>query len=96
MKREKTKLVTSIGGQALMEGIMMRGPKKTTVAVRKADGTIELEEVKPLDWVKKYKILRIPIIRGIANLIDSLVTGNKALMLSADTALEGEEVPFKI
>ncbi len=93
MKREKTKLVTSIGGQALMEGIMMRGPKKTTVAVRKADGTIELEEVKPLDWVKKYKILRIPIIRGIANLIDSLVTGNKALMLSADKALEGEEVP---
>lgn len=93
MKREKTKLVTSIGGQALMEGIMMRGPKKTTVAVRKSDGTIELEEVKPLDWAKKYKILRIPIIRGIVNLIDSLVTGNKALMLSADKALDGEEVP---
>ncbi len=93
MKRQKTKLVTSIGGQALMEGIMMRGPKKTTVAVRKSDGTIELEEIKPLDWAKKYKLFRIPIIRGVVNLIDSLVTGNKALMLSADKALDGEEVP---
>lgn len=93
MKREKAKLITSIGGQALMEGIMMRGPKKTTVAVRKSDGIIELEEIKPLDWARKYKILRIPIVRGIVNLIDSLVTGNKALMLSADKALEGEEVP---
>ena len=93
MKRQRTKLVTSIGGQALMEGIMMRGPKKTTVAVRKSDGTIELEEIKPLDWAKKYKLFRIPIIRGVVNLIDSLVTGNKALMLSADKALDGEEVP---
>ena len=72
---------------------MMRGPKKTTVAVRKSDGTIELEEIKPLDWAKKYKLFRIPIIRGVVNLIDSLVTGNKALMLSADKALDGEEVP---
>ena len=49
MKREKTKLITSIGGQALIEGIMMRGPKKSTIAVRKSDGSIELEEIKPLD-----------------------------------------------
>ena len=55
MKKQKTKLITSIGGQALMEGIMMRGPKKCTMAVRKSDGTIELEEVKPLDWAKKHK-----------------------------------------
>ncbi len=93
-KRDKTKIVTSIGGQALMEGIMMRGPKKSTVAVRKADKTIELEEIKPLDLSKKYKILRLPIIRGLANLIDSLVTGNKALMMSADKALQdGEDIP---
>ena len=62
MKREKTKLITSIGGQALMEGIMMRGPFKTTVAVRKADGTIEMEEIQPLNLTKKYKILRLPIL----------------------------------
>ncbi len=91
MKREKTKIVTSIGGQALLEGIMMRGPKKSTVAVRKSDGTIELQEIQPLNLAKKHKILRIPIIRGVANMIDSLVTGQRALMISADRALDGEE-----
>lgn len=93
MKREKTKLITSIGGQALMEGIMMRGPKKTTVAVRKPDGEIELEEIEPMNLGKKNKFFRLPIIRGIVNMIDSLVTGNKALMLSADKAIGDEEVP---
>lgn len=90
MKREKTKLITSIGGQALMEGIMMRGPKKSTVAVRKSDGTIELEEIQPLDWSKKHKILGLPIIRGVVNMIDSLVTGMKALTMSADKILDEE------
>lgn len=93
MKREKTKLITSIGGQALMEGIMMRGPKKCTIAVRKNDGTIEMEEIEPLNWAKKHKILRLPLVRGVVNMIDSLVTGEKALMKSADKALEGEDVP---
>ncbi len=78
-----------------MEGIMMRGPHKTTVAVRKSDGTIEMEEIHPLDWTKKYKILNLPIIRGVVNMIDSLVTGEKALMLSADKAMEGEEESFE-
>ncbi len=93
MKKEKTKLITSIGGQALMEGIMMRGPKKSTVAVRKYDGKIELEEIKPLDWGKKHKLLRLPLIRGVVNMIDSLVTGERALMMSADKAMEGEDDP---
>ncbi len=94
MKREKTKKITSIGGQALMEGIMMRGPMKTTVGVRKADGTIELEEIEPLNLTKKYKLLRLPILRGVAGMIDSLVTGNKALMMSADKAMDdAEDVP---
>lgn len=91
MKREKTQIVTSIGGQALMEGIMMRGPHKTMMAVRKYDGSIDMEEVHPLDWAKKHKILRLPIIRGVVNMIDSLVTGEKALMRSADKAMEGED-----
>ncbi len=92
MKREKVQKITSIGGQALMEGIMMRGPLRSAMGVRKSDGTIELEEVKPLDLVKKYKILKVPILRGVANMIDSLVTGNKALMRSADLAMDGEDV----
>ena len=92
MKREKTKRITSIGGQALMEGIMMRGPLKSTVGIRRTDGSIELEEIKPLNLTQKYKILRLPILRGVAGMIDSLVTGNKALMMSADKMIEGEEV----
>ena len=91
MKREQTKRITSIGGQALMEGIMMRGPLKSTVGVRRTDGSIELEEIKPLNLTQKYKILRLPILRGVAGMIDSLVTGNKALMMSADKMIEGEE-----
>ena len=91
MKREKTKRITSIGGQALMEGIMMRGPLKSTVGIRRTDGSIELEEIKPLNLTQKYKILRLPILRGVAGMIDSLVTGNKALMMSADKMIEGEE-----
>ncbi len=91
MKKEKTKLITSIGGQALIEGIMMRGPKKSTIAVRKSDGSIELEDIKPLDWAKKHKILRLPLIRGVVGMIDSLVTGERALMKSADKALDGQE-----
>ena len=91
MKREKTKRITSIGGQALMAGIMMRGPLTSTVGVRRTDGSIELEEIKPLNLTQKYKILRLPILRGVAGMIDSLVTGNKALMMSADKMIEGEE-----
>ena len=93
MKREKTKKITSIGGQALMEGIMMRGPLKTTVGIRKNDGSIELEEIQPLNLTNEYTLQRLRIFRGVAGMIDSLVTGNKALMLSADKAMEGEEVP---
>ena len=74
-----------------MEGIMMRGPLKSTVGVRRTDGSIELEEIKPLNLTQKYKILRLPILRGVAGMIDSLVTGNKALMMSADKMIEGEE-----
>lgn len=93
-KREKTKLITSIGGQALMEGIMMRGPKKTAIAVRRSDGEILLEEMEPLGLGKKAKILRVPIIRGIVNMIDSFGTGYKALMRSAELAVDDvEETP---
>ena len=69
----------------------MRGPQKCTMAVRKSDGSIELEEVHPLNWAKKYPLLRLPLIRGVVNMIDSLVTGEKALMRSADKVLEGME-----
>jgi len=82
---------TSIGGQALIEGIMMRGPKGNAMAVRLPDGTIdvEIDEYKPLK--DKCKILGFPIIRGVAAFIESLATGYKYLMKSADKAMTEEE-----
>lgn len=74
---------TNIGGQALIEGIMMKGPDKIATAVRKPDGEIVVKEskIKPLF---KHKFFKLPIIRGSFVLIDSLVSGVKELMYSAE------------
>ena len=84
---------TSIGGQAVIEGIMMKGPEKTVLAVRTPDKSIALEDVN-FPSVKS-KILRLPIIRGVVNFGTTMYTGMKTLMRSADlsgmTALEEEE-----
>ncbi len=86
---------TSIGGQALIEGIMMKGPQKTAMAVRTKEGEIELLEPEELNLRKKYKILRLPIIRGVVSFVEAMINGYKALMLSAEksgfTDLEDEE-----
>jgi len=75
---------TSIGGQAVIEGIMMRGPKESAIAVRKPDGKIIVEK-KPINsFVAKYKINKIPFVRGVFSFIESLVEGTKALMFSAE------------
>ena len=83
---------TSIGGQALIEGIMMRGPKHTAMAVRDPDGTIILEK-----WETKAstraKIFKLPIVRGVFNFIDSMRVGYKCLMRSAEIAGLEEEPP---
>ena len=74
---------TSIGGQALIEGILMRGPQKQAIVVRSPEGLVIKEE--ELKLVKdKYPILGLPLIRGSVTFIDSMVKGVKALMFSAD------------
>ena len=75
--------ITSIGGQAVMEGVMMRGPYKTVTAVRKPDGEIT-KKVEENGTKTRPKICRIPIIRGCVSFIDSLVIGMRALMYSAE------------
>lgn len=94
---EKTKIITSIGGQALMEGIMMRGPKVTAVGVRKPDGSIEVSEQPTRNLKDRYPILGWPIIRGTAAMIDSLRVGFQALNESAEKSVEGleEEEPSR-
>ena len=77
----------SIGGQALMEGIMMRGPQKSAMAVRRMNGEIYFEEQD--NTVKKRpSFCKWPIIRGVFGFIDSLVMGYKYLMKSADISFE--------
>ncbi len=88
---------TSIGGQALMEGIMMRGPQKYAMAVRNTKGEIVIEEYEN-KASKRPKICRWPIIRGIFGYIDSMALGYKCLMRSAElSGLEDlvEESPKK-
>ena len=82
---------TSIGGQALIEGIMMRGPKGNAMSVRMPDGTIETEVDEYIPLKNKYKILGVPIIRGVAGFAESMITGYKYMMKSADKALTDEQ-----
>ena len=74
---------TSIGGQALMEGIMMRGPKTTAMAVRNTQGEIVLETF-PTTTKSRPAICRWPIIRGVIGFVDSMTMGYKCLMRSAE------------
>lgn len=101
MKKEKKvtacRRKTSIGGQALIEGIMMRGPKMTAMAVRNTSGEIVIEEFET-KGVKRPKICRLPLIRGVFGYIDSMTLGYKCLMRSAEiSGLEDlvEEKPKK-
>lgn len=82
---------TMCGGQALIEGIMMRGPKKQAIVVRRPDGGLEVKQ-EDLKLVKeRHPILGLPIIRGIVGFADSMVQGVKALMYSAEFYPEDEE-----
>ena len=81
---------TSIGGQALIEGILMRGPEKQAIVVRDQEGNL-VEKTEELKFIKdRYPILGVPLIRGTVNFLDSMVNGVKALMYSADFYPEEE------
>lgn len=94
MANQQEKFKTMIGGQALIEGIMMRGPKKDAIVVRTKD---ELKiDVKDRKVHKKGSFCTWPLIRGVVTFFDSQVTGVKAIMQSADLSPEAaEEEPSK-
>ncbi len=76
--------MTTIGGQALIEGVMMKGPKDIAIAVRKPNQEIEVKK-QTLDTPStKHKILKLPFIRGVVGLIEAMVIGTKSLMYSAE------------
>lgn len=87
---------TSIGGQAVIEGVMMRGPEKIAIAVRKPDGEIEIDVQDIVPLTKKSKLLSLPIVRGAVALIDSLMVGMKSLTYSASFFEEEEEEESKL
>ena len=79
---------TTIGGQALIEGVMMVGPSRTAMAVRKGDGTIFVEEIKQSEKTTYFE--KVPFIRGCIRFYKMLVTGTGALMKAADISEEGK------
>ena len=86
-KQSKEKFKTSIGGQALIEGIMMRGPSQLAIAVRDPAGQIRIET----EPVRRNPVARVPILRGVVSFVDSLLVGYRALMRSAEISMTEEE-----
>lgn len=80
-----------VGGQAVIEGVMMRSPEFVSVAVRKPDGKIMLKRDRYISWTKRFKVLGVPLVRGGVILIESLVLGIKALNFSGDVAMKESE-----
>lgn len=87
---------SSIGGEALIEGIMMRGKNNISIAIRKSDGDIMVEK-RPLKTLsKRYKIFKLPVLRGAVGIFETMILGVRALMYSAEFyELEEEEQPSK-
>ena len=79
---------TKMGGQAVMEGIMMKGEKKTALAVRLPDGSIRVD-TEPTKTYGKW--MKIPLVRGVIAFVDSLVNGTRTLMRSAEILEESDD-----
>ncbi|HEY8467425.1 MAG TPA: DUF1385 domain-containing protein, partial [Solirubrobacterales bacterium] len=80
-----------LGGQAVFEGVMMRGVSTWAVAVRKPDGEIEVSSEPVVSWAKRHRVLRWPVIRGVVALAESLAIGFRAIAISANAQLEDDE-----
>lgn len=96
MARKKCSRYSGIGGQAVLEGVMMKNSEKYAVAVRKPDGEIEVEIENHQGLLHGNKIKELPFIRGVFNFIDSLVLGTKVLNYSASFYEEEEEEDSKL
>lgn len=96
MKENKPKKTcTYIGGQAVMEGVMMRGKRSMATAVRDPDGKIQIESERITSSEEQPKLKRLPFVRGVVNFVSSIAVGNRVLMRSADVALPEEESTTK-
>jgi uncharacterized protein YqhQ len=80
-----------VGGQAVLEGVMMRGVSVWAVAVRKPEGDIEVTSEPLVSWARRHRVWRLPVIRGVVALAESLKIGFRALAISANAQLDPEE-----
>ena len=80
-----------VGGQAVLEGVMMRGPQSMVIAVRRADGSIVVKDSVWVPLVDRMSFLKWPLLRGATVMVESLVNGMQALSFSADVAMQDEE-----
>ena len=88
---KKKQCYSGIGGQAVLEGIMMRNGDKSAVAVRKSDGTIDVQIMDYKSAIPKNWFTTFPFIRGVVNFVDSMMMGIKSLNFSADITMEEED-----
>jgi uncharacterized protein YqhQ len=80
-----------IGGQAVLEGVMMRGVSTWAVAVRNLEGQVELSSEPLVPWAKRHRLWRVPVLRGVVALGESLKIGFRALAISANAQMEEDE-----
>jgi uncharacterized protein YqhQ len=83
-----------VGGQAVLEGVMMRGVSTWAVAVRKPEGEIDVTSFPLVSWARRHRAFRWPVVRGVVALVESLNIGFKALNMSANAQLPEEEEPI--
>jgi len=80
-----------VGGQAVLEGVMMRGVSTWSVAVRRPDGGIEVRSEPLVSWAKRHTVLRWPVVRGVVALAESLKIGFRGMQLAANAQLAGDD-----
>lgn len=83
----------AVGGQAVIEGVMMRSPNSITIAVRKESGELKVKKKHYKTLTQKYKWLNIPILRGVVNLFEMMIIGTEAINYSANESLDEEPTP---
>jgi uncharacterized protein YqhQ len=91
MANNSEEKIMPVGGQAVIEGVMMRSPKRIATAIRRANGKIEVKAQEFESLIQRKKFLNIPILRGAVTLIEVMILGIKTLQWSADKAMEDAE-----
>jgi uncharacterized protein YqhQ len=91
MAREQEEKIMPVGGQAVIEGVMMRSPKRIATAIRRKSGEIEVKVDEFVSLIQRKKYLNIPVVRGAVTLIEVMILGIKTLQWSADKAMEDSD-----